>query len=95
MRSTTGDRMQLDQRLGGEERMLGLGVDMAQARAKAALDQENWLRRNTVDDTNVATGNTWNQNVLNTILNMIASGGANIPQPGNDLSSLITMPRGA
>jgi hypothetical protein len=38
-----GDRMQLDQRLGGEERMLNLGVNMAQAKAKAAYDQEVWL----------------------------------------------------
>ena len=42
MRSTAGDRMQLDQRLGGEERMLNLGVNMAQAKAKAAYDQEVW-----------------------------------------------------
>ena len=117
MRSTAGDRMQLDQRLGGEERMLNLGIQMAQARAKAEYDKEvwalgkeaadrnyearmaeasaNWTRRNTVDDTNVATGNAWNQNVLNTILSMIASGGKGIPAPGNDLSGLITMPRSA
>jgi len=117
MRSTAGDRMQLDQRLGGEERMLNLGIQMAQARAKEAYDKEvwalgkeaadrnyearmaeasaNWTRRNTVDDTNVATGNAWNQNVLNTILSMIASGGKGIPAPGNDLSGLITMPRSA
>lgn len=117
MRSTAGDRMQLDQRLGGEQRMLDLGINMAQARARAEYDKEvwalgkeaadrnyearmaeasaNWTRRNTVDDANVATGNAWNQNVLNTILSMISSGGTNIPAPGNDLSGLITMPRSA
>jgi hypothetical protein len=117
IRSTAGDRMQLDQRLGGEERMLNLGINMAQARAKAEYDKEvwtlgkeaadrnyearmaeataNWTRSNTVDDTNVATANTWNQNVLNTILSMISSGGTGIPASGNYLSDMITMPRSA
>lgn len=35
-----GDRMQLDQRLGGEERMLNLSVDMALARAKSKYQQD-------------------------------------------------------
>jgi hypothetical protein len=35
-----GDRMQLDQRLGGEERMLNLGVEMALARAKSQYQQD-------------------------------------------------------
>lgn len=114
MRSTAGDRMQLDQRLGAEQRMLDLGINMAQARAKQEYDKEvwqlgkeaadinyatrmqqamsNWQRQNTVADTNVATGNAWNQNMLNTILSMIQSGGKNIPQSGNDLSGLIMAP---
>lgn len=38
-----GDRMQLGQRLGAEERMLNLGVDMALARAKSEYTREAFM----------------------------------------------------
>ena len=110
-----GDRMQMDQRLGGEERMLTLGVDMALARAKSQYQQDlfaygkaeadkryeiavqealaNNQGTNNANQMNTQTTNNWNQGIIDSILTMIGNGGTGIPQAGNDLSKLITMPR--
>ena len=110
-----GDRMQMDQRLGGEERMLTLGVDMALARAKSQYQQDlfaygkaeadkryeiavqealaNNQGTNNANQMNTQTTNNWNQGIMDSILTMIGNGGTGIPQAGNDLSKLITMPR--
>jgi len=41
-RGIAGDRMQLDQRLSAEQRMMSLDLDMRQQKAKARYDQEKW-----------------------------------------------------
>lgn len=96
-----GDRMQLNQRLGNEERMLNLGVDMALARAKSDYKKERWLYGKEAADRNfemkvqqalarnagfnqqmqfnVNNRNQFNTDILNQILQMIASGGTGVP----------------
>jgi len=83
---------------------LRLGSDMARARAhgewrtrdndaRNVTAMANWGRENQVGDTNVATTNQWNRDVVDWIMGMIGNGGTGIPAPGNDLSKFITMPQ--
>jgi hypothetical protein len=89
-----GDRMQLNQRLGGEGRMLGLGVDMASARSRSAYDDQvynNLLQQamynnqglNSMNQSNTQQNNGWNSAMMQAILDMIGSGGTGIPTDPN------------
>ena len=89
LRATEADRRMMDTNLGLEGNLLNLGVNMAQAKGQNAWDQmlrqaqleaanqetaQNWTRGNTVGDTNVANRNAWNQNILQTLMQMIGAG---------------------
>ena len=102
LRALAGDRTTFDQNLGLEGNMLNLGVNMSEARGKTAFDQalqqammeaanqeamQNWTRRNQVADTNVGAQNQWNQDILNTYLQLV--GGT---APGTTLPAAGTVP---
>ena len=87
-RAIEGDRRTMESNLGLEGNLLGLGVNMAKAKGKSAWEQmlaglgfetasqeaaQNWQRQNTVGDTNVGNRNAWNQNMINTLLQIVGS----------------------
>jgi len=89
-----GDRRVMDQNLGIEGNMLGLGVNMAEQRGKTAWQQQvdqirqqeamqNWQRQNTVGDTNVGANNAWMQNALNSWLGLIGQKAPGVTLPTN------------
>jgi len=89
-----GDRRTMDQNLGLEGNLLGLGVNMAETKGKNAYDErvdairqqeamQNWQRKNQVSDTNVGNWNNWSQAAIKAYMELVgAAPGVNLPAPG-------------
>lgn len=101
LRALAGDRRMTDLNLGLEGNTLNLGVNTAQGKAKSAYDQmladaryqadqqerlANWQRENQVSDTNAGARNTWNQDMLSTLLGIVGQ-----RAPGTTLPDLATL----
>lgn len=83
-RAIGGDRRTMETNLGLEGNMLGLGVNMAQAKARGAYDERaealrqqeamlNWQRNNQVGDTNASNRNAWNSGLMQTLMSIISA----------------------